>query len=123
MNCKGRSDASAIGAKALVEKWRNIASWAKTIPANGALKPAEIAAATPPPIMTSVVIRSFKRLLYRHLKWLQSEPTARIDLQMPHQLPKRMQRVCSQYLFSRLVHYRSYVQHKLYQPVLPICLF
>ena len=41
-------------AMALVEKCRRIASWAKMMPAMGALKPAEIAAATPQPIKISV---------------------------------------------------------------------
>ncbi len=54
-------DASAIGANALTDMWRNIASCANKIPANGALNPAEIAAATPPPKTISVEILSLKR--------------------------------------------------------------
>ena len=53
-------DANAIGANALNEKWRNIASWAKIMPVKGALKPADIAAATPPPRTISVLIRSLR---------------------------------------------------------------
>ena len=38
-----------MGAIARIEKCRRMASWAKITPAIGALKPAEIAAATPQP--------------------------------------------------------------------------
>ena len=44
---------TAIGAIALNEKWRSIASWAKIIPPIGELNPADIAAATPHPIKIS----------------------------------------------------------------------
>ena len=47
------TDATAIGAIALKEKCLRTASCAKTTPAMGALKPAEIAAATPHPRYTS----------------------------------------------------------------------
>ena len=46
-------DAMAIGAKALNAKCLKMASCAKIIPANGAPKPADIAAAIPAPINTS----------------------------------------------------------------------
>ena len=42
-----------MGATALKEKCLRTASWAKITPANGALKPAEMAAATPHPRKTS----------------------------------------------------------------------
>ena len=45
----------AIGVTALIEKCLSRASWAKIKPAIGALKPAEIAAAVPHPIKTSVL--------------------------------------------------------------------
>ena len=45
----------AIGVTAFIEKCLNRASWAKIKPAIGALKPAEIAAAAPHPIKTSVL--------------------------------------------------------------------
>ncbi|CAI8228968.1 Uncharacterised protein [marine metagenome] len=51
---KDTVEAIAIGAKALKAKCRKIASCAKIIPANGAPKPADIAAAIPAPIKTSV---------------------------------------------------------------------
>ena len=38
-----------MGATARIEKCRKTASWANTMPARGALKPAEMAAATPQP--------------------------------------------------------------------------
>ena len=50
------------------KKWRNMASWAKIIPANGALKPADIAAATPPPRIISVLIRSLRIALIHEPK-------------------------------------------------------
>ena len=43
------TEATVMGAMALIEKCLRIASWAKTTPAMGALKPAEMAAATPQP--------------------------------------------------------------------------
>ena len=49
-------EAMAIGAMAFREKCRIIASWANMTPAIGALKPAEIAAATPHPMKISVEI-------------------------------------------------------------------
>ncbi len=42
-------DATVMGATARTEICLSIASWANTMPAIGALKPAEIAAATPQP--------------------------------------------------------------------------
>ena len=48
---------TAIGAIALKEKWRSIASWAKIMPPIGELNPAEIAAATPQPMKVSFVRR------------------------------------------------------------------
>ena len=47
---------TAIGAIALKEKWRNMASCAKIFPPIGELNPAEIAAATPHPINVSLDI-------------------------------------------------------------------
>jgi hypothetical protein len=51
---KDTVEAIAIGAKALKAKCLKIASCAKIIPANGAPKPADIAAAIPAPMKTSV---------------------------------------------------------------------
>ena len=56
-------DAMDIGAMALREKCRRMASCAKSIPASGALKPAAIAAATPHPINMSGLILSLKKFL------------------------------------------------------------
>ena len=53
-------DVNATGANTLNEKWRSIASWAKIIPVKGALKPVDIAAATPPPRTISVLIRNLR---------------------------------------------------------------
>jgi hypothetical protein len=56
-------EAIKMGAIALREKCLRIASWAKMTPARGALKPAEIAAATPQPIKMSGVIFRLKYFL------------------------------------------------------------
>ena len=53
-------EAMNMGAMARREKCLKIASCAKITPARGALKPAEIAAATPHPIKISGLIRKLK---------------------------------------------------------------
>ena len=47
------TEETIIGARALTEKWRSIASQAKTTPAIGAPNPADIAAAAPQATYTS----------------------------------------------------------------------
>ena len=53
-------EASEIAVNARIEKCLNTTSWENTMPAIGELKPAEIAAATPAPIMTSCGIWGMK---------------------------------------------------------------
>ena len=60
--CRTDTLLTAIGAIALNEKCRNMASCAKIIPPIGELNPAEIAAATPHPMNVSFVSKSGNRL-------------------------------------------------------------
>ena len=58
---------SEIAAKAFIEKCLKTTSWAKIIPAIGDPNPAEIAAATPLPIIISCGIFGIKGLLLNKL--------------------------------------------------------
>ena len=60
------TDASEIAVNARIEKCLKITSWAKIIPAIGELKPAEIAAATPAPIIISWGMLGIKVLLLKN---------------------------------------------------------
>jgi hypothetical protein len=59
LNAEATMDETEIGATAPIENRRSSASWAKIMPAMGALNPAEIAAATPQAMRTSFEIFVF----------------------------------------------------------------
>ena len=60
------TEAKDIAVRALIEKYLKITSWAKIIPAIGEPKPAEIAAATPAPIITLWGILGIKVILLKN---------------------------------------------------------